>query len=463
MTQFEFKLTKTQYKVLTTSASEIFWGGSAGGGKSMGLRLISTLLCLEIPDFQAFLFRRKRPDLIRSHLRGPHSYQAILKPFIDRGMVKIVKDEIRFLFNNSVIHLCHCNHDDDIKNYLSSEMYGLFIDEVSAFTPDMYKFLRSRSRIPKSLYIPEKWKGKIPFIMLASNPSGEFNDYALESFIAPAPLGNVEFQAKSDDGSRTRIYIPSRATDNPHIDAQEYIKSLEGLGSEELIRMYRDGDFTVVLGSYFKTFTRDHIIRPITLPDHWTRFRAIDWGYDHPHTCLWFAVSDGTIEGIEDEALVVYREQHDSEIVARDAGKIITERTGSEIIRYTVLDPAAFNKRSDVVKDKTIAQELVKGGVYCQPADNSRVAGWQQLHWRFKYDKIKIFSDCVNLIKCIPRAQHADLDREDVAKFNGDDPLDALRYGAMSYMIVKRQEPNKISIKSFSDYSYNDLHSIVLE
>lgn len=457
MAELNITLTPSQHRIIDCKASEIWYGGAAGGGKSAALRRIAVLLCTEIPNFQFFLFRRKRPDLIRTHLRGPDSFRIILKPLIDDGLVKIVKDEIRW-WHGSTLHFCHCQHEDDVDNYLSSEMHGLGIDEVSAFTPQMYRKLRARTRVA-GLDIPDEWKGRIPFILLASNPGGECHDYLKEAFYDPHPQGGVEFRAPADDGSKLRIFLPSRVDDNPHLDAEEYKRTLEGLGSDELVRMYRDGDMNVILGSFFKIFGMRHIIRPFTIPTWWMRFRAMDWGMNHPHVCLWFAVSDGSIEGIDEGALVVYREQVKGDMVAKDAGELVVQNTKSdENIRYTVLDPAACNKRSETEKDKTISQELHKGGVYCIPADNDRVPGWNQVYTRFTDDMLFIFDTCQQLIKCIPKAKHHDKDVDDVAKFNGDDPLDTLRYGCMSHMYIKKEKVKSKPIKGFSDYNYNDLH-----
>ncbi len=49
-------------------------------------------------------------------------------------------------------------------------------------------------------------------------------------------------------------------------------------------------------GAYFPEFDpAKHVIPPRTLPAHWTRIRAFDWGSAKPFCCLWLAVSDGTL------------------------------------------------------------------------------------------------------------------------------------------------------------------------
>ena len=42
---------------------------------------------------------------------------------------------------------------------------------------------------------------------------------------------------------------------------------------------------------------------------------------------------------------------------------------------------------------------------------------------------LKIFDNCVNLIKILPKMVRAEYNTEDVKKVDGDDPYDTLRYG----------------------------------
>ena len=49
-----------QMEVLKCPANEIFWGGSCGGGKSFLARALAIILCLELPEFSAFLFEKNQ-------------------------------------------------------------------------------------------------------------------------------------------------------------------------------------------------------------------------------------------------------------------------------------------------------------------------------------------------------------------------------------------------------------------
>ena len=92
----EFRLHKKQSLAYTTQATEILYGGAAGGGKSHLMRVRAITFCLECPGGQVYLFRRLRDDLIKNHMEGPHGFRNLLAPYVKQKLVTIVEDEIRF-------------------------------------------------------------------------------------------------------------------------------------------------------------------------------------------------------------------------------------------------------------------------------------------------------------------------------------------------------------------------------
>ena len=62
------KLHWRQSLAFLSKATEIFFGGAAGGGKSHLLRAIALMYCLHIPGVQVYLFRRVSGDLTKNHM-----------------------------------------------------------------------------------------------------------------------------------------------------------------------------------------------------------------------------------------------------------------------------------------------------------------------------------------------------------------------------------------------------------
>ena len=60
-----------QWGAFLSSATEILYGGAAGGGKSFLMRVAAIVWCAAIPGLQVYLFRRIREDLIKNHVEGP--------------------------------------------------------------------------------------------------------------------------------------------------------------------------------------------------------------------------------------------------------------------------------------------------------------------------------------------------------------------------------------------------------
>src|SRR6218665_38098 len=84
-----------QMEAFGSAATEILYGGAAGGGKSHLMRVAALLWCSSIPGLPVYLFRRIRDDLVKNHMEGPQGFRALLAGWVQCGFVTIVEDEIR--------------------------------------------------------------------------------------------------------------------------------------------------------------------------------------------------------------------------------------------------------------------------------------------------------------------------------------------------------------------------------
>lgn len=66
--ELNLELHPRQAEALNTPATEVLYGGAAGGGKSHLIRIAAILWCASIPGLQVYLFRRIRDDLIKNHM-----------------------------------------------------------------------------------------------------------------------------------------------------------------------------------------------------------------------------------------------------------------------------------------------------------------------------------------------------------------------------------------------------------
>jgi hypothetical protein len=170
-----------QFAAFTSKATEILYGGAAGGGKSHLMRIAAVIWSAEIAGLQVYLFRRIHEDLVRNHMEGPKGFRALLAPWVDAGLVKIVENEIRF-WNGSKIYLCHCQHDKDRFKYQGAEIHVLMIDELTHFTDVIYRFLRNRVRAV-GLNLKDAYKGLFPRIICGSNPGNIGHQWVKAAFV----------------------------------------------------------------------------------------------------------------------------------------------------------------------------------------------------------------------------------------------------------------------------------------
>jgi len=480
-----------QWVAFLSEATEILYGGAAGGGKSHLMRQAAIAWCAEIPGLQVYLFRRIRDDLIKNHMEGPHGFRALLAGWVNCGFATIVEDEIRF-WNGSKIYLCHCKDEKDRFKYQGAEIHVLLIDELTHFTDTIYRFLRNRVRMV-GIDLPAKYRGMFPRILCGANPGGVGHQFVKVAFIDPAePL--VVRQMPAVEGGMKRQFIPALLEDNPSMEQYDpgYEARLQGLGSEALVKAMRWGDWSAVEGAFFSEWSSAlHVIAPFTLPADWARFISGDWGSAKPFSFGWWGIvgddtkhpSSGLL--LPRGAIIRYREWYgvkkdSAGLVVPNVGlKLTAEQVGAGIKKRqaadekmadAVLDPAAFAEDGG----PSIASRVREGGgPSFRGADNKRVAqrgamgGWDMMRQRLigttldaegnlnagGRPMIFCFDTCTDSIRTIPVLQHDEARPEDLDTDMEDHAADEWRYACMSRPWVRPKPDAEETAKNKSGYS----------
>ena len=458
----DLELHPKQAVAFQTPATEVLYGGAAGGGKSHLMRVAAISWCCAVPGLQVYLFRRTRGDLVKNHMEGPKGFRAMLAGWVLCGFATIVEDEIRF-WNGAKIYLCHCKDEKDVYKYQGAEIHVLLIDELTHFTESMYRFLRNRVRMV-GLTIPENHAGLFPRILCGANPGNIGHLWVKTTFVISAPEMTITVTAANDGGMR-RQYIPARLEDNPSMGADDpgYEMRLEGLGSAELVKAMRWGDWDVIEGAFFDCWDRArHVVTPFEVPATWMRFRSGDWGSASPFSFGWWAVVGEAMQldsgrWLPRGCLVRYREWYGMTPGKPNVGlKLHAEKVGEGLwqreerdprLAYGVLDPSTFAEDGG----PSIASRITGGSgnrVHFRRADNTRVpragamSGWDQMRGRLVGDAdglpmVVCFSTCLDSIRTIPALQH-DADRpEDLDTDAEDHAADDWRYACMSRPYVR--------------------------
>jgi hypothetical protein len=125
---------------------------------------------------------------------------------------------------------------------------------------------------------------------------------------------------------------------------------------------------------------------------------------------------------------------------------------------YLAMDPAALNKKSESTW-KTLGDYLGEKQIRAVTANNARLDWRNLLKTLIHRGKLKICSNCVNLIRTMPMMIHAKVNVEDMDSSWEDHAVDALRYWVMEIIwqkgVANPQEILKNTSKDEDDFSFS--------
>lgn len=449
-----------QRAAFTTKATEILYGGAAGGGKSHLFRVVAIAWCLAIPGLQVYLFRREFPDLWANHMEGPGSFPELLGDMISKKKAKINESKGLISFSNrSKIHLCHCQHEKDKYGYQGAEIHVLLMDELTHFTPSIYRYLRARCRVG-GLKVPPTVKTTFPRVLCGSNPGGTGHNWVKSAFVDIAPPMTVT-QMPSKEGGMLRQYIPAKLSDNPTVDAEDYSMKLQGLGNDALVKAMLDGDWNIVAGGMFDDVWREpiHALEPFDIPSSWVIDRAFDWGSSHPFSVGFWAESDGTEATLRDGTkkawprgtLFRIGEIYGWNGNPNEGCKKLAVEVARDILSYQrdvpwggrVTPGPADNSVFDAENGMCIADDMAKLGVRWERSNKSpgsRKTGWEALRKRLKAGLAQkmedpglfVFNTCRHFIRTVPTLPRDSKKPDDVDTDAEDHVGDEVRYRCLA-------------------------------
>jgi hypothetical protein len=440
---------------------ELLYGGAVFGGKSDFLLgdFAQDVPGPHGPHWHGILFRKTNPALEDLISRSKEVYPGWFPGVKWQAAVNQWSWP-----NGATLKMRHLESDDDWMKYWGHAYTWIGWDKLALWST-LLPYLKMKARLRCA-------QARIPNMRIraSANPGGPGHHQVRAYFgIDRWPDGGHIFQPE-DGGGMRRLFVKARLSDNKLGIANDpgYEARLEGTGSAAFVKAIKDGDWSVIEGSYFGEFSeRRHVVAPVEIPAYWARIRAMDWGSAKPFAVLWLAVSDGSLKQFPRGALVVYREWYGStgkpdegiKLPAPTVGQGIRELEKGEKIADEVLDPAAFASDSG----PSIAERL---NLNFRRADNARTSsggrmgGWDQVRERLLGDErgpqLFVFSTCPHLIRTLPALQHDPHRPEDVDTDAEDHAPDALRYGCMSRPWV-RDKPKGTPVRYPTDMTIDEL------
>ena len=126
---------------------------------------------------------------------------------------------------------------------------------------------------------------------------------------------------------------------------------------------------------------------------------------------------------------------------------------------YGVADPAIWKADGGI----STAEMFEQKGVYFDKADNTRIAGKMQVHYRFQFDemghpKMYVFKTCKHFIRTLPTLIYDEKNVEDVDTSQEDHIYDECRYVCMANPIAPTppKEHKAIAYDPLDDSNYDD-------
>jgi hypothetical protein len=460
----EWKPSKKQAQFLSLpfSIKEAGYMGGAGSGKTDLLLIYGLVHKFHLhPMFKQVFMRRTYPEIRDEIIPRTRRFYAPLGATLNQSTMT-------WTFPSGArIILGHCEDEKDVHRYDSTEINLFTPDEITSFTEFQYLYIsleRVRSSTPD-----------LPAITRCCGMPGNIgHTWVKKRFVKPWPAGGKIIIGK---GGRKRFYIHSTLLDNPGVDP-EYKQQLEALPEAEK-KAKLSGDWDAFQGAVFEEFRNIkipgepenalHVIPPFEIPAWWPRIVIGDWGFA-AMTWIGFAAISPS------KRVYIYREMHWVKTKIAEWAPEVKEFIDRENVKLVRFCKSAGQDRG---QEHTIQEQISSAlGRDVELSDNrpgSRVAGKMLIHeylrWqpkrilpateipvyseehamylyrvygeeRYKaymnifmpavvednLPKMQIFDNNPVLIDAIKACSYDEKRVEDIKEFDGDDPIDGLRY-----------------------------------
>lgn len=317
------------------------YSGSAGGGKSRAAAEKIHGFCKRYPKSVGIAIRKAREFASKS------SVFALKAAIGDDPTVTYLASDLIFQYSNGSRIFIAGMKDESQRQALRSingdgSVDFIWGEEANAFAEDDYNELLGRLRGTSA-----PWRQ----ILLTTNPDHPYH----------------WIKTRLMDGGEASVHYSS-AKDNPFLPA-EYLDILASISGTMGLRL-RDGLWVQAEGVVYDTWS-DALHMISEMPEgweSWRKIRVIDFGYENPFVCGWWAI-DG------DGRMYRYREIYMTHRTVRDHAEQILKLSEGETYEATVCDHDASDRATlkqcgissiNAIKDvsrgiQAVSQRLARG------------------------------------------------------------------------------------------------------
>lgn len=411
-----------QEKAIRASfVDELFFGGARGGGKSEFL-LGDYLADVDTygEHWKGVLIRRTYPELDEIIDRS----RQIFRDAYPDAEYKVGTHQWIFK-NGATLKFRHIENEADADHMQGQQYCWIGWDELTSW-PDMKAYHKLKACLRTgSAEVPTKR------IRASGNPGGANHNNVKDYFIDSGDESSI---VEGDDGMQ-RMYIRSLVTDNKILLDRDpgYIKRLEGVGDEQLVKAWLEGDWDSFVGQYFTNWHEKQIVvNSFEIPEHWPLFGAMDYGEAAPTSYGMYTVDyDGNVYRINE----YYQANATASQHADNIAKMIESCpfTGGRYPQATYCDPSMFVKRrlSEVINHSP-ADVFADRGIHLTRASNDRITGWRVVNDALIKERFYCFNGWNDaLMRTMPALPRSTKNPEDLDTHAEDHAADELRYAMM--------------------------------
>lgn len=346
---------------------EVLLSGPAGTGKSRACLEKLNLLCLLNPGMKGLILRKTLASLGTTALDTWRKF--VLAEALSTGEVTFyggsAQEAPQYRYRNG--SRVFVGGMDKATRIMSSEYDVAYVQEATELSEDDFEAITTRLR-----------NHQISFQQIIADCN---------------PDSDVHWLKKRCDRGQTKM-LHSRHEDNPTLfnddntlttRGQSYIKKLDNLTGVRYRRL-RKGEWCSAEGAIYEDFSSSiHLVDRFEIPETWTRYWAVDFGFTNPFVCQWWAEDP-------DGRLYLYREIYMTNRTVDVHAKQMLQQVTNDHGDWIEPKPAVIVTDHDAGDRQILEREL---GIGTRNAHKHVLDGIQQVQIRMREERIFFLRDSV--------------------------------------------------------------------
>lgn len=321
--------------------AEVMVSGPAGTGKSRAILEYLYMLCCLHPGIRVLIARATRASLTESGLVTFEQHVVPKGHGWVRNQIRRVRQSYELPNGSEIV----VGGLDNTARIMSTEFDVIYVQEAREIEEASWEDLTTRLR-----------NGKLPWQQIIGDTNPDGPTHWIQERSRAGRLKLIE--SRHEDNP---VYWDAR-TDAPTEAGVRYLGVLDDLTGVRHKRL-RLGLWVGAENLIYDLWDpATHVIDAFEIPDEWPRFRAIDFGFTNPFSCLWGALD-------EDRRLYIYREVYGVQRSVTDWAHLIYDLSAGEQYEATITD-------HDVEGRNDLDAHLGHGAARCRVVGVNGASSW---------------------------------------------------------------------------------------